>query len=840
MNRCHTQIPLLLAMLLVICLSALTPGGICAQNVLTIDATAAVPAPVPVAAKLGSSRNPQGQVIGVNSRYLTFDGKPWLPVMGEFHYSRYPEAEWEQEILKMKAAGVQIVSTYVIWIHQEQHEGVFDWSGQRDLHSFVELCGKHGMYVFVRIGPWSHAETRNGGLPDWVLKNSPVRENNPVYLREVQTFYSAIGKQLNGMLWKDGGPVIGIQIENEYNARGPGKGDAHIRKLKAMAIADGMDVPLYTVTGWDGAAIPLDAVLPVFGGYPAAPWSGTAKKLPPSEIYAFRFHNRAAGSMGAIGGSGQNPASAYRGTPFLTAEIGAGAEDTYFRRPVLSANDIAAIAPVMLGSGVNLLGYYMFHGGRNPDGGDETLQESQRTGFPTDVPVRSYDFQAPIGAFGQERESFRKLKIVHYFLNDFGSILAPMTPRIPDKVPSSPADTSVPRVAARTMGDSGFLFLNNYVRGLRMPDRPGFQIALKLPSGTLNVPQQPIDLPSGAYGIWPVNFPLTNPSRVRGDAQTIVLHYSTAQLFKHIQIGHQSYFFFAAIPGIVPEFLLANVFKVEAASRQIDSMTTAGGLRLRMDASATVQVRLSGGIHLVLLPEHLAEQVWRVGNPALLLSTSSSVFYDKDDWTLQSIGDPNFSFGVFGTRQTPSSSIVKVAADGSDGVFSNYSVRVPAVELHVRVSKVRAATPRAPWKMGSSLSWRPQPVPLAPDAAEFSGSALWNIDLSPIPETPAVSDVFLELKYQGDVARLSRGGTLLDDNFWNGDSWLVGLKELDGDWRNVNRRLTMAILPLPRRFPMYLQKTSELRFNAEGIADSLTDVRAVAQYQLVLHAPVAP
>ena len=90
-----------------------------AQNRVTIDATAPVPAPVPVAASLGASSNPQGVVLGVNSQYLTLDGKPWLPVMGEFHYSRYPEAQWEQELLKMKAAGINIVSVYVIWIHHD-------------------------------------------------------------------------------------------------------------------------------------------------------------------------------------------------------------------------------------------------------------------------------------------------------------------------------------------------------------------------------------------------------------------------------------------------------------------------------------------------------------------------------------------------------------------------------------------------------------------------------------------------------------------------------------------------------------------------------------------------
>ena len=804
--------------------------GAQAQNLVVIDATADAAKPVPVAAKLGASRNPSGEEIGANSQYLTFGGKPWLPVMGEFHFSRYPEAEWEPEILKMKAAGVQIISTYVIWIHHEQTEGVFDWSGQRDLRRFVGLCGKHGMYVYPRIGPWAHAETRNGGLPDWVMKNSPVRQNNTVYLKEVQSFYQEVAKQLQGQLWKDGGPVIGIQIENEYRDKGAEKGEEHIRTLKNMAIADGLDVPLYTVTGWDGAAIPLDQVLPVFGGYPDAPWDGSPDKLPPNEVYAFRFDNRAAGSMGAIGSSRQNAASSYRGTPFLTAEIGDGIEDTYFRRPVVSADDVAAIAPVMLGSGANLLGYYMFHGGRNPDGGAITLQESQRTGYPTDVPVKSYDFQAPLGEYGQERESLRKLKLIHYFLNDFGSILAPTVPRDPDKVPSSPADVSIPRVSARTSGDAGFIFLNNYVRGLTMPARPGFQIEMKLPSGAVRIPEQPISLPSGAYGIWPVNLELPGAT----------LRYSTAQLFKRVRAGKQTDYFFFAIPGVAPEFVLDARAKVISCSGAMIKTSDSHGLRLQLNPEVSTVIRLASEVNLVLLPERAAEKVWRTDDPSLLLSTRADFFSDKGVWTLESDGKPEIDFGVFGTDTRPSSERMPIQQLGTDGIFRNYKATLPDVDLHPKVIQVRAAATRPPWKFGPSLNWRPTPTPMAPDDADFEGAAVWRITLPPIPEAAAVSDVLLQISYQGDVARLYRGHQLVDDSFWNGIPWTIGLREIGPGWRTANADLELRIVPMPRKYPMYLEEADKLVFSAGGVADSITGVQMVPRYQLNLQAPALP
>ena len=119
---------------------------VAASNIIEIDARQPSPLPLPSDFRGGSSRSPSGQAIGLNDQYLTLDGKPWLPVMGEFHFSRYPDAGWEEQILKMKAAGVQIISSYIFWNHVEEARGVFDWTGQRDLRQFAQLCQKHGMY----------------------------------------------------------------------------------------------------------------------------------------------------------------------------------------------------------------------------------------------------------------------------------------------------------------------------------------------------------------------------------------------------------------------------------------------------------------------------------------------------------------------------------------------------------------------------------------------------------------------------------------------------------------------------------------------------------------------
>ena len=126
--------------------------------------------PLTAGFKMGASRSPDGSILTLDSSSLLLDGWRWMPAMGEFQYSRYPETEWREELLKMKAGGIDIVSTYVFWIHHEEVEGQFDWSGRRNLRAFVQLCGDLGLKMIIRCGPWDHGEVRNGGFPDWLLK----------------------------------------------------------------------------------------------------------------------------------------------------------------------------------------------------------------------------------------------------------------------------------------------------------------------------------------------------------------------------------------------------------------------------------------------------------------------------------------------------------------------------------------------------------------------------------------------------------------------------------------------------------------------------------------------
>ena len=127
-------------------------------------------------------KNAKGDSLAVNSLYLERQGRPWIGIMGEFHYFRYAREDWKKELLKMKAGGIELVATYVPWLCHEEEEGVFDFEGQNDLRAFVTLIGELGMEAVIRIGPWVHGELRNGGFPDWLLKKPfSLRNGNPEF-----------------------------------------------------------------------------------------------------------------------------------------------------------------------------------------------------------------------------------------------------------------------------------------------------------------------------------------------------------------------------------------------------------------------------------------------------------------------------------------------------------------------------------------------------------------------------------------------------------------------------------------------------------------------------------
>ena len=479
-------------------------------------------------------KNPKGEEINVTSRYFTRNGKPWIGVMGEFHFSRYSRENWHRELAKMKAGGITIVSTYLFWIYHEEIEGKMDFGGDNDIRAFIEECKDVGLDVVIRIGPWAHGECRNGGFPDWLLKKDyKLRDNNEEYLAIVKKWYQSIYNEVKGLFYKDGGNIIAVQIENEFvdNAE-------HLAKLKEIAVECGFIAPIYTVTGWNsasGAKIPVDEVVPVFGGYCEAPWENHMNRLSPSPHYFFnRMRNDSAIGTDLIAKTQSDGWQLpYERYPFATCELGGGIEVTHHRRPIIKPMDIYAVSLVKLGDGNNLVGYYMYHGGTNKIGEMSTFNETKATGYPNDYPILSYDFQAPLSEYGEVREQYGLLNMLHMFVNDFGEEFAQMI-AVDSENTVAVDDTNSLRYGMRTNGKSGFVFVNHYQRLTELADIENAVIS----AGNVEFP--PIDVKGEVSFFMPFNMKM-------GDS---VLEYATAQPLCKCD----DTYFFAEIPNIKAEY----------------------------------------------------------------------------------------------------------------------------------------------------------------------------------------------------------------------------------------------------------------------------------------------
>lgn len=527
-----------------------------AQKLYSIDASKVVSDARTGHFKMGSA-GPAGKEMVINSRYMTIGGKAVVPVMGELQFTRVPKERWEDEILKMKAAGINIVATYLFWNHHEEIEGQFDWSGGKDLRAFVKLCKDLGVLVYPRLGPWAHGEARNGGTPDWILRKKYLvdRSNDPVYQSYVDRYFKEIGKQLQDMMYKDGGPVVGVQLENEYTK---GKaGEPHILWLKQTAMKYGIDVPMYTVTGWGDGSVPPNEVIPLWGAYPDESWQPNVEKITGCGNYQFdAFRDDV--TIGTALAQREDRYMDYSLDPYFTCELGVGIFTSSHRRPILDKRDGMGILVNKIGSGGNLLGYYIYAGGSYPVGIYNTNEEEKdKTGYWTESAMISYDFQAAIRENGMLAPSYFESKRLNYFLNEFGEQLAPMEPSF------GPKANNELQYAVRAKDNSAFLFGINYCRNNVTAEKKNVQFEVKLKDETVRFPSKPINIKDSSIFIWPVNLNMNGT----------LLKYATAQPLCKLDAGKQKIWVFVQDVKIAPEFCIdgANVQKLVAANGSVEN-----------------------------------------------------------------------------------------------------------------------------------------------------------------------------------------------------------------------------------------------------------------------------
>ena len=655
--------------------------------------------------RFGTAVTPDGQTLYVDGTGILLNGEYVLPVMGEIHFSRVPEQDWRREIRKMQAGGIDIAACYIFWNHHEAAEGQIDWSGNRNLREFLEICRDCDMKVVLRVGPFCHGEVYLGGIPEWVVDKAladpeqyRLRSTAPGFIEAISRFYDAIGAQAEGLLWKDGGPVIGVQVDNESSGPWP-----YFASLKRAIIAAGMDVPFYTRTGWpqmEGPAV-FGEILPLYGDYADGFWDRELTEMPGAYRAAFRFRDSRLSAVIATEVFGTDQSTEMkaedRAYPYLTCELGGGMMPSYHRRIHIFDRDALALAICKLGSGSNLPGYYMYHGGTNPYCAEHSMAEFQASKYTdwNDMPHMTYDFQAPLGEMGQPNKSYHYLRLLHQMLRDWGGELAPLRPEIAD------AGRDGLRTATRSDGGKGFVFVNNYERLAALGEKRWTFCGREL------------TVPEGASFCFPFGL----------DFRKLHIDWATVQPFCKLRRA----LYFTAVEGIEP------VLKLNGKE-----------YRPRLDKPFRVK-----GVKIVVMSPARALKAYKVSDRKV-----------------------RFSEGI-------------LYRDGRRFVDERWESGAPL--------ELEALAPAGPAR---SISLGKQGVAEQPAEADFDAAAVWKIRL---PELPEPEDWFLEIDYDGDVARVCADGRLVEDNFWNGRKMLVRVSDLAG------KDAELRILPLRKDAPIYLQ-----------------------------------
>lgn len=485
-----------------------------------------------------------------NNIYFTKDGRPFLPVTGELHFSRLPRKFWKRELLKMKDSGITVVSTYVFWNYHQPDKNTFDFSGDNDIAAFLNICKEIDLPCILRIGPWCHGEVVRGGLPKFVNRMFRKRGNYPKYLEYVKAYWKRLAVEVKPFL--DGKAVIGIQLENEYTGS-----TEHIRTLRKIAEEVGFKTPFFTMTAWPSNH-PEKDLLGLVGGYPEAPWTQNIKPLPPKNRFAISAAKTEADIGEDLLKSNKGNEDKFADYPYASCELGPGNQVTQHRRPIISVNDGYGVGFSRFASGMNWLGYYMYHGGRNPN--HAPMQESRITGYPNNYPIIDYDFQAPIGRYGDCRPHGDRLRLLHLFINTFDENIALKQTFFPDKKRKSVSDISIPSCSVRMdKNGSGYFFACSYERGLEFKNYSGVNAIIHCDNKTINLPN--IDITKNSMFFYPFNIRIGNT----------VFDYILAQPITKINENGKTICYFMQIDGVFPRLSIDNtVYEADYSNDEIE------------------------------------------------------------------------------------------------------------------------------------------------------------------------------------------------------------------------------------------------------------------------------
>ncbi|XP_071372742.1 beta-galactosidase-1-like protein 2 [Centroberyx affinis] len=311
-----------------------------------------------------------------NSSQFSLEGEPFRILGGSIHYFRVPRAYWEDRLLKMRACGLNTLTTYVPWNLHEAERGVFNFQDQLDLKAFISLAAELGLWVILRPGPYICAEWDLGGLPSWLLqdKHMQLRTTYPGFVDAVNLYFDKIVSLVKPLMFEEGGPIIAVQVENEYGSYA--KDEKYMPFIKTCLQSRGINELLLTSDNWEGLR---------YGGV-----EGVLKTINLQRL-----------SFGAI----QYLADMQPQKPLMVMEYWSGWFDVWGEHHhVFQAEDMLAVVSEILERGVSI-NLYMFHGGTSFGFMNGAMD------FGTYKPqVTSYDYDAPLSEAGDYTTKYQLLR----------------------------------------------------------------------------------------------------------------------------------------------------------------------------------------------------------------------------------------------------------------------------------------------------------------------------------------------------------------------------------------------------------------------------------------------
>lgn len=329
---------------------------------------------------LSASAKNTAETFAVGDKTFLLNGKPFVIKAAEVHYPRIPRPYWEHRIRMCKALGMNTLCLYVFWNIHEQQEGVFDFTGQNDVAEFCRLAQKNGMYVIVRPGPYVCAEWEMGGLPWWLLKKKDIRlrEQDPYFMERVRLFEQKVGEQLAPLTIQRGGPIIMVQVENEYGSYGEDK--PYVSAIRDIVRESGFsDVTLFQCD-----------------------WASNFTKNGLDDlVWTMNF-----GTGADIDSQFKRLKELRPTSPLMCSEFWSGWFDKWgARHETRPAEKMTAGIDKMLSKGISF-SLYMTHGGTSFG----HWAGANSPGFAPDV--TSYDYDAPINEYGQATPKYYELRKV--------------------------------------------------------------------------------------------------------------------------------------------------------------------------------------------------------------------------------------------------------------------------------------------------------------------------------------------------------------------------------------------------------------------------------------------